>query len=95
MYGLGLDLKSVVGAAVASVTGTAKTSSGEAVPTPMELYDEAAPRVVTMLKQYDAAKPLIDFSTKNWWVLVIGLAVIAVGGSYVGNVIYHRVHRRK
>jgi len=95
MYGLGLDLKSVVGAAVASVTGEAKTETGEAVPSPMTLYNEAAPRVVTMLKQYDEAKPGIDYVTRNWWVLVIGLAVIAVGGSYVGNVIYHRVHRRK
>lgn len=94
MYGLGLDLKSVVGAAVASVTGEAKTETGEAVPSPMTLYNEAAPRVVTMLKQYDAAKPGIDWVTANWWALVAGLAVIAVGGSYVGNVIYHKVHRR-
>jgi len=65
------------------------------VPPPLTLYNEAAPRVIKALKQYDDAAPLIDFSTKNWWLLVLGLGVIAVGGSYLGNVLYQRVHGRR
>lgn len=93
--GLGLDITSLLSTA-AAVTTAPKSKPGAApIPSPMELYNEAAPRVVTMLKQYDAAKPKIDFANEHWWLLVIGLGVIAVGGSYVGNVIYHKVHQRK
>lgn len=78
-----------------AATATKTTKGAEAIPTPMDLYNEAAPRVVKALKQYDAASPLIDWSTKNWWALVVGLTVIAVGGSYLGNLLYDKIHKRR
>lgn len=86
-----LDIGSQLTKGIIGTVGTKK----EGVPAPMDLYNEAAPRVVRALKQYDDAAPLIDFSTKNWWALVVGLTVIAIGGSYLGNVLYHRIHRKK
>jgi len=93
--GMGLDVSSLLSTASAFATKSKPAAPGAApIPSPMDLYNEAAPRVVTMLKQYDAAKPKIDFANEHWWLLVIGLGVIAVGGSYLGNVLYHKVHRR-
>lgn len=77
-----------------AATATKTTTGGQEIPTPMDLYNEAAPRVVKALKQYDAASPGIDWLTKNWFVAVGALAVIAVGGAYLGNVLYHKIHKR-
>jgi hypothetical protein len=93
--GLGLDITSLLSTAATVATAPKSKPGAAPIPSPMELYQEAAPRVITMLKQYDDAKPLIDTATRQWWLLVIGLGVIAVGGSYIGNVLYSKVHHRK
>jgi len=87
--GLGASIGSDL---VKGIIGTVGTKA-PGVPAPMDLYNEAAPRIIRGLKQYDAASPLIDFATENWWLLVLGLTAIAVGGSYLGNVIYHKLHK--
>jgi len=95
--GLGLDVASLLSTAATVATAKkTKTAPGAApVPSPMELYNEAAPRVITALKQYDALKPKIDFAAERWWLLTLGVGLIAVVGAYAGNVLYHRIHGKK
>jgi hypothetical protein len=93
--GLGLDITSLLSTAATVATAPKSKPGAAPIPSPMELYQEAAPRVITMLKQYDDAKPKIDFANEHWWLLVAGLTVITIGGNYVGNLLYDKVHRRK
>lgn len=56
-------------------------------PTPAQLYEEAAPRVQAMLKQYDNVSPLVDFATRNWVATVATFvalgAIAAIGGNFL------------
>lgn len=78
---------------LAKTTGASLGKVKKDVPPPLELYNQAAPRVERMLTQYDAAAPGIDFATKYWWLLAIGGFALGVASSYVAQVIYQRVHR--
>jgi hypothetical protein len=89
--GLGISFGQQVGKEV--IGGTVGTRSKD-VPAPMDLYNEAAPRIVRGLRQYDAAAPGIDWLTANWPVAIGAAVLIAVGGSYLGNLIYHKIHKR-
>jgi hypothetical protein len=81
--------------AILAAAGTAKTTAGaKDIPTPMDLYNEAAPRIVKGLKQYDAAAPLIDFATQNWWLVGAVWFILGVGASYAGNLLYHKLHKK-
>ena len=90
MGGLGANVLDTLVAAAGSAVGTV----GKDVPKPLDLYNEAAPRVQRILKQYDAAAPLIDWLTENWVVAVAGSFLIGVASSYVGQLVYSRVHRK-
>lgn len=75
------------------VGGTIGTRSKD-VPAPMDLYNEAAPRLIRGLQQYDKASPYIDFVTENLWVTLSIVAIVGVGATYLGNVLYHKIHKR-
>lgn len=78
---------------VKGIVGTVGTKQ-EGVPAPMDLYNEAAPRVIKVLKQYDDAAPLIDFATKNWWLIAVISFVLGVAASYVAQTLYNKAHKR-
>jgi cell division protein FtsX len=88
--GMGASFQSELAKAVVGTVGTVK----KGVPAPMDLYNEAAPRVQRILKQYDDAAPGIDFATKNWWLVVVGFFVLGVAAGYTAQVIYNRAHKR-
>jgi len=78
---------------LAQSTGAKLGKVSKDVPPPLELYNQAAPRVENMLRQYDAASPGIDFATKYWWLIAIAGFGIGVAASYAGQLLYSRVHR--
>lgn len=80
---------------LSSVVGLSVGKVAPGTPSPADLYTKAAPAVVKMLDQYEAASPYIDFAAKNAWAVGLIVLVLAVGGSYLGNELYARVHRKK
>lgn len=66
----------------------------EGAPSPGQMYAEAAPRVLRILKQYDEASPKIDWINENWAalsaLLLIGGAVAVIGG----NLVYDKLIRK-
>ena len=77
-----------------SAAGAAVGTVGKDVPKPLELYNEAAPRVQRILKQYDAAAPGLDWLTANWPVAIVGAFLVGVASSYVGQLVFTQVHRK-
>jgi len=60
-----------------------------------ELIDEIMPRADRMLKQYDAAAPIIDFATKYWWLVTIAAFAIGIGAGFTANFLYEQAYKRR
>jgi hypothetical protein len=91
VYGFETELAKSLGAQV----GTKVGKVAEGTPSPAELYSEAAPRVVKALKQYDAASPIVDFATRHWYLVAVGVFLVGVGAGLTANFIYDKLRRGK
>lgn len=60
---------------------------GAGSPSPAELYEEAAPRIQAVLKQYDRLAPKIDFMAESWPLFMVTTftlgALAVIGGNYI------------
>lgn len=89
--GMGLNVGQELVKGIIGTVGTRR----EDVPAPMDLYNEAAPRVIRILQQYDAAAPGIDFATKYWWLIALASFGLGVASSYAALALYNRKPPRK
>jgi len=79
-------------AGAANVVQSLLFSSGTKTPT--EMYEELAPTIESVNRQYQKASPAIDWLLANWPLALIGAIALGLGTQMLAMSLYERYVRK-